>query len=340
LVKKRKKQEKETEVDLLEAIAAQKALSGAGNPETVTSEDNPGEKKADSESDTYKKQEATAWLDFLSEFLNLVSSVISAFFANTLVCWADCATSFESTTHCLLVGIVSGKMKNEKGHSYNYGLDRLEIIVSFVCDALAILSMIIVFISSIVGIFNPEEPEDSLIWFLVLKAINISIDLYFLYNHYMLFKKHRSMLNESELIKSRYNLTVDLAVGAVVCICYIFRTQIWVQYLSPIAGIAMVLVFTVNYITHIKTSIMELSDFSLPVEKQDEIYDIVISHRSGIQKIVSIKCHQLNKRVYIDITLILKETTTYGEQKQLLTELKKEINELIPGASVSLVLTA
>lgn len=290
--------------------------------------------------DTYRKQEKTAWIAFLSEFPNLVISVVTAFFAGTLVCWTDCASSLESTTHCLLVALMSGRMKKETGDRYNYGMDRLEIFISFICDSLAVIGMLIIMVSSVYGLFFPQQPEESLLWFLILKGINMAFDLYFLFNQKKINRMHSSKLNESELKKSRYNLISDAAVGVAVLVCFVFRTQVWVAYLSPAFSIVMAAVFAAGYIRHISRSVTELLDAALPITEQDKLYDIVLQNRQMIRKIESVSSHRLNERVYVDICLSLLEQTTFAEQKELLAQLNRDIQQIMPGAEVRLLVQA
>lgn len=288
--------------------------------------------------ETYRKQERIAWLAVLSEVPNLVASVITAYFANTLVCWADSAGSLETTMHCLLVALISRKMKKETADNHNYGMDRLEVFVSFICDAFAVIGMGIVLFSSFFGLVHPQNPSDSLLLFLLLKCINVIVDLYFLLNQRIIYRRRSSKLNESELKQRRNALISDAAVGIVVCVCYFYRSEIWVAYLSPLFSILMGTFFILGYIRHIEDSVMELSDAALPLKEQDQISQIVLKHTDIIRKVDAISSHRLNRKVFIDLELEMPEETTYAAQKAFLDEVNREIDAVLPGAEARLVL--
>ena len=284
----------------------------------------------------YKQQEKTAWFALASELPNLIASIVSSVFANTLLCWADTVTSFDSSTHCLLLALLSRKMKDEKGDQFNYGLSRLEVFSSFLCDSIALSGMIIVLISSVIGLFVPRQPSDSLLLFLILKGINISFDFYFLFVEKRIFKKHASRLNESEFIITHNNLISDTAVGVVVCICYLFRHQAWVSYLSPVSSILMAIVFLIGYTKHIAESAKELTDYSLPAEKVLEIQQIVEEAVQGTAEISSLQTHQLNRNVFIDLSLDMNDGATVANQKALLHKIQGDIARRIPDAKLRL----
>lgn len=286
----------------------------------------------------YKKQVKVALIGLIAEIPNLVLTIILAFQANTVLCWIDTVVSVSVVLHYLIVVFVSQKMARENGDKYNYGLERLEVFTSFICDLIISLTMLILLGSSIYGLIYPQRPQDSIFWFMILKSANTAFDIYFLINGIMIVKKRRSRLNETELNNYLNNLIHDALILIATIVCYLLRDKDISGYLSSIVGIICILYFLYSYIKHIRTLVKEMADVSIPISKQDDLLDIVINNSKGIQKIKAVNCHTLNGILYVDVILIFLDETTYAEQCDFLKIITQKIQEIHPKAKVRIVL--
>jgi len=285
----------------------------------------------------YKKQAIVAVFGLLAEVPNLVLTIIFAFQANTVLCWIDTIVSVSIILHYSIVVYVSAKMTKENGDKYNYGVERLEVFSSFICDLLISLTMLILLGTSIYGLFVPQQPEQGLLGFLIVKIANVAFDVVFLINGIIIVKKRKSRLNETE-VNNYLNSLIHDAVIMFACIaCYILKDNIASAYISPIVGIISILYFLFTYFKHIRSLVKELSDVSIPVEGQDELLDIVLNNREGIKKIQGINCHTLNSILYVDIVLSFKDEITYEKQKSFMNTVTEKIHEKHPKARVRLV---
>lgn len=287
--------------------------------------------------DVYKKQRNIALLAFLLEAPNLIVTISIALSASTIICWADCSVSLSNTLHALIVLLIAEKMRKETGDRYNYGMDRLEVFISFICDISVFFGMCAILGTSIYGFFVPQLPASSLWIYLILKVSNSFWDLYFYISERKLLKKHESKMGETEAGTHFKNLMVDMVIGGIACICYIFRTKLWVAYLSPATTSILMIYFMIETIKHIKGSINELSDVSLPIKAQDEIFDIVLEHSKEVKKIEAVNCHLLNHKTYVDLCVIFKDDSTFKNQMGFLNSVKDEVEKIMPNSVVRLV---
>lgn len=291
-----------------------------------------------SEKDVYKKQIKVALIGLIAEVPNLVLTIILAFQANNILCWIDTVVSVSVVLHYSIVVFVSFKMARENGDKYNYGLERLEVFTSFICDLIISLTMLILLGSSIYGLIHPQRPDDSLMWFMILKGCNLAFDIYFFINGIIIVKKRKSRLNETELNNYLTNMVHDVLILIASIICYFLRDKDISGYLSSIVGIICISYFLFTYIKHIKDLVKELSDVSIPIKHQDELLDIVLENSKGIKKIEGVNCHTLNGILYVDIVLSFHNEITYEAQKDLLKTVKEKIQEKHPKAKIRIVL--
>lgn len=289
--------------------------------------------------ENYKNMQKLALSEFIAEFPNLVLTFIGALAANTVIVWVDCINSFGRTLHTFIVFILAGKMKKETGEKYNFGLERLEVFVSFICDVLVIACMLTIFSGAVYCIIEPQKPSNSLLGVMILKASNITFDVIFLVNQVKICKEHSSSINDSELANCIRELSFDVIVAVVICISYFFRSEAWVCYLNPIVSIILLIYFFVVFSKRIAVSIGQLSDVSLPIKEQDEIYDIVLNYPKTVKRIDAVNCRKLNKKIYIDVCIKMKDGVTYGDQQEYLTLLERDIKVKYPESEIRLVIT-
>jgi len=230
------------------------------------------------------------------------------------------------------------KMVKESGDKYNYGTERLEVFTSFICDLVILVAMLGLLAGSIYGIVNPTLPSNSILWFMILKGLNISFDIYFVIKGRKLHKIRQTKLTETELTVYKNNLIHDVLVGVAVALCFIFRTSMFSAYLSPCVGIISIAIFLWQYVKHMHGSFKELSDVSIPLDDQDNIFDIVLANKEHIKLIKSVNCHSLNSQVYVDVNVVFKDGTTYEEQVEFLDKIKTQISIKIQDPVVRLVL--
>jgi len=282
---------------------------------------------------TYEKQSKVALEGLLAELPNLIVSLIDAFFANTLLVWSDSFASFGSCVHYLMVFVAARKMKKETGDRYNFGLERLETFVSFICDLLIVTGYLVLMGVSVYGILHPTQPDSTLGLFLILKIVNIAFDTYFYVNQLKIRKKHKSRMNETETTNCLNNLIIDVVTGIVACFCFFLRAYRWAWYISPVVVLMMTSFFLYRCAQQIRGAIADLSDASISVGEQDELFDIVLKYAANIEKIYGVNCRMMNGKLYVEIDLIFKNAITFGTQQELLERIDSEVKQHFPDST-------
>lgn len=287
--------------------------------------------------ENYKKATKLAFVSVVANLPNFILVLISAFSARSAVVWVDVFVSFGETTHATLVWLVTWKMVREMGDKYNFGMARLEVFFSFVCDLIVTIGMIGVAIGAAYSIISPEAPTSSVLLFCILKCANSLYDAIALAKQSKITKENPSKLNETERITYRNSLISDVSVGLLALICYLLRDLTFTLYLSPIVSIGMAIYFIYDYIKHMRKSFREIVDASLPIPRQDEIYDIVLENRELVKRIESVNCRRINNKSHIEITLVFHDHVTYGQIHAHLEKIRPQIEALEPDCFVCLV---
>jgi len=277
--------------------------------------------------------------DMFAELSNLGIAIYLAFLSNSIICWIDNMVCFSAFLRATIVVIIFYKIYKSNGDKYNYGVARLEAFISFICDSLIVLAMLGLFGESIYGLFNPTNPTDTLLTFLILKVINLSFDATALFLEYRLCKKDNNKLKESELQNYILNTIHDFTVGITVTLCYFLRDKPISSYLSSIVSMLIIIYFIFTCVTHMKDSFKELADVSIPLEQQDQIFDIVLDNKDTLKQIESVNCHILNHIVHVDISVRFKGPTTFDEETDFLENVKLQVHEKIPNAIVRLIIS-
>ncbi len=288
--------------------------------------------------ETYKRLSKVSLVGFLAELPNLIATLITCFLTASLIVWVDFFRSLESTLHYGIVWIVSDKLQNDLSDQYNYGVDRVEVFASLICDTIVCLSLIGVSIYSVIQFFHVQAPSDNLLIFLILKAVNISFDVYFVTQQLIIRKKGKSRVNETELASSAKYLADDVVTAIVAVICFLFRDVRIVWYLSPAFGLAISIYFILSCTRRLKRSLYDLTDRALAIPVQDKILDTLLEYRGCYRRINAINSREINNTVQIDLEISFFDDTTYRQEMDFLDQVKSRISERIKDCRISLVL--
>jgi len=283
--------------------------------------------KTNNNEEKYKKQEHMAFVSFLAEVSNFVFEIISAFTAHSILVIADCFASAETTAHALIVLLVSKKMRKETGDKYNFGVERLEVVISFICDLLVVVGYTVLFASAVYQIFHISPPSSVIGLFLILKTSNTAFDVVFLVQQGKIKKKNNSRLNQTEFAKVRNNLINDVATFVLVLLSFLFIDYKWSWYIAPIATVFLSVLFIAQCIMRIRKSFSELTDFSATIKNQDKIFDTVLEYKSNFDKINEVNCRYLNAKLYVEIDVDFPANYTYENQKNLLENIENDIRK-------------
>ena len=231
------------------------------------------------ETSSYNKQQKLTIMQFFLELPNFIAVLLSAIFSGSLIVWLDLIDSLGGIFGEGVVMTQSRKLSKDLKFKYNYGVDKVEALTTILCEGVAIGGLICIMIISIIEIINPAKPSDLIIYVVILKIINVLLDLFFVYKQYKIKKESSSKIIKREFVSNIGALTFDVATLLSLLFIWLFRNFLFSWYIAPILSLVIAIVFTFFYSKHIKNAIDELSDKTLPENLQFKILKVLAHHQ-------------------------------------------------------------
>lgn len=290
------------------------------------------EKKTD-----LKNQLRLTLLLLLAELPNFIAVTASAIISKSLLVWMDfldCACNLLQTIFVIALAI--GISKNLK-YKYNYGVGKIEALVSLFCDGIEFLGLILMIGMSINSFFNPSRPSDFLVVVVGMKLINVGFDVAFFIPQSKIRKQNKGKVVESSYAAAIGALAFDSVALVSILIVWLLRNAEWSYYISPIITIGFAIVLLYYCIRRFGKSIDELTDKTLPEKEQMEILKVIVKYFDYYEEFHSVKSRVMGQNVQIDLLFTFDVNTTYESLVELKSKIQADISEIIEGCEVNIV---
>ncbi len=284
----------------------------------------------------YQKQQKLSIVSFIYEIPNVIMVMLSAIVSNSILTWLDFVDSLGKVVSDGLIVVQSRKMSHDLKYEYNYGVGKLEAMTTFFCQSIEIGGLLCVIIISLMEIIHPEKPSDLLIYVVGLKVINILVDGIFVYQQNKIHKENPSTVSESELFADIGEILFDVVTFVSILIAWLLRNHPLTWYISPILSILISIYLLSICSKHIRHVFNELTDRTLPEEKQLLILKAISQFNDVYHHFGSINSHYNGIYVDIDVRVEFLPETTYLEIEQFRENLEKELKKDISNCRVSI----
>lgn len=288
----------------------------------------------------YKNQQRVSFFSFLSELPNFFAVLVSAIFSGSLIVWMDFVDSLGNVINAGFVTLLSRKLRRDLKYEYNYGIGKIEAISSLCCNGILIFGLIFMLISSVNELISPKQPSGLLIYVVVLKVINVTIDSYFLAAQYKINKSSRSSISVSQFRTCLKSFSFDTIAIVSLLVCWLFRDFNIVWYFSPVICIALSIFFLAETVVHARESVRILTDRTLPEKDQLQILNVISQFYDRYVDFDFLSSHISGETVYIDLRLIFPEETTFAKIRKLCTDISNAMSKQIENSKVSIVIDA
>ncbi len=286
----------------------------------------------------YQKQQKLSIVSFIYEIPNVIMVMLSAIISNSILTWLDFVDSLGKVVSDGLIVIQSRKMSRDLKYEYNYGVGKLEAITTFFCQSIEIGGLLCVIIISIMEIIHPEKPSDLLIYVVGLKVINILVDGIFVYQQNRINKENPSTVTESELFADIGEILFDVVTSVSVLTVWLLRCHPVTWYISPTLSILISIYLLYICSKHIRHVFNELTDRTLPEEKQLLILKAISQLNDSYHHFGSINSHYNGVYVDVDICVEFFPKTTFEEIEKFRENLQKDLEKDIHNCRVSLTI--
>ncbi len=290
------------------------------------------------ETSSYNKQQKLTIMQFFLELPNFIAVLLSAIFSGSLIVWLDLIDSLGGIFGEGVVMTQSRKLSKDLKFKYNYGVGKVEALTTILCEGVAIGGLVCIMIISIIEIINPAKPSDLIIYVVILKIINVLLDLFFVYKQYKIKKESSSKIIKREFVSNIGALAFDVATLLSLLFIWLFRNFLFSWYIAPILSLVIAIVFTFFYSKHIKNAIDELSDKTLPENLQFKILKVLAHHQQEYEYFDNVKSHYNGSELIIDIVICFFDDTPYKDIAQFQKTLQEELTGVLGECVVSLII--
>lgn len=285
----------------------------------------------------YKKQLKLSFLQLLSEAPSFIVTLISAIFSNTMLLFVDLMDSFGNVLRCAMVMILSKKLSKDLRFEYNYGVGKIEAIVSLFCNGIVFCGLLLTVGLSIYSLVFPQRPSDAIIAVVGLKIINVCFDASFFVQQRKILKTHHSAISEANYAAALAALLFDAVTLVSLLLIWLLRNNPIGLYVSPVISILIAIYLVVGCIKRTKVALEDLTDKTLPEEMQLKILNILVRFYDSYSQIHAIHSHKIGELVRIDLYLAFEKDTSVAQIVQLKNQMQAEFDRQIGNCNVNII---
>jgi divalent metal cation (Fe/Co/Zn/Cd) transporter len=285
----------------------------------------------------YKKQQNLSFVQLLSEAPAFIVTLVSAIFANTMLLFVDLVDSFGNLLRTAMVTTLSKKLSKDLRFEYNYGVGKIEAIVSLFCNGIVFFGLLLTIGMSIYSIVFPEKPSDSVIAVVGVKVINVNFDATFFVKQRKILKIHRSAISETNYAAALAALLFDAVTLISLLIIWLFRNNPIGVYISPVISIFIAIYLVVGCIKRTKVALEDLTDKTLPEELQMRILNILVRFYDRYSQVSAINSHKSGDVMRVDLYLSFEKNTNIEEIVEFKDQIQEEFDRQIGNCIVNII---
>ena len=286
----------------------------------------------------YKKQQKLTSLQFIIDIPSFIAVVASALVSQSLLVWLDLVNSLGYLISETLIILQSRKLSKNLKYEYNYGVGKVESLTTILSEGIAIGGLLCIIVVSCMQLISPEKPSDLLIYVCIMKIVNVIIDYWFVFQQGKLYKETKSNLIHSEYVSNIGSLIFDLSELVSLVLIWLFRDYKITWYITPALSIIISVILCVMNFKIVKQAVNELTDKTLPEDMQMKILKVMTAHNDEYDTFDSIRSHESEATVLIDIVIKFRDETTFSQISKLHDELQEELSSELGNCTVSLLL--
>ena len=297
--------------------------------------------KAQNKSDikgAYKSQQNVSIMTIISELPNLVILSVLAFLSGSFIMALDTFESLANVVQATLTYKLSKKMQGDASFKYDYGMGKIDAFGSFISATILFLGLTAILAGSINSLLNPGAPSDILLFAVIIKVLNVAVDIFLLYKQSKVVKKADSPIVQSAMIFLRKDLITDLVVLVTVAVAYIFRAFPLIVYFEPIVCIICVIYIAVQNIKQIRKATSNLLDKTLDEKTQMQIINCVTQIWNDIDEFKGVRTRRSSHMIFIDLLVSFDGNKSYDEIYKVYEEFERAVKEVLPDSKISIVI--
>lgn len=284
----------------------------------------------------YQKQQKIAFAQFLVDLPNFIVVLVFAVLSESMIVWVDVLDSMGYVMRSMMVMLMGRKLLRDLRFEYNYGSGKIESMIALLCDGIIFGGLIIMMGVCFYDLRHPDMPGDIVLAAVLMKVVNVSMDVAFLWAQRKVMKENNGAIAKSAYASYLGALLFDGTAMVSLVIAWLLRNNPISWYFSPAVGILLAVYLMYKCIGRIRAVIHELTDKTLPEEMQMKILKVMTGHFDQYAQLHFVKSHRFGDRVAIDLLISFQEDTSFAQILQLKKQVQEELSKLIENCEVNL----
>ncbi|HBC88146.1 MAG TPA: cation transporter [Lentisphaeria bacterium] len=290
------------------------------------------------ETDSKSKEAALKGL-FIAGLLDAIITSVAFIMANSSVLLADfLKTSIELLA--IFLSWMAMRRINRGDKSFEYGLGKLENMLSIFVGFVMFVSFVIIMVNAIRNIFHPGHIAGIGVW------ISVGAQSLYLVINGSLYVKNKKLAKSSSspLMDSQTRLFLTRFIGNLfilisLALSLLLKKYSWSVYIDPAASMIIAFSILSAILGIFSSSIYDLLDRTLEEERQILILQELVGFFDDYQQVHGIRSRRSGSKVYIEIFLEFSPEKTVAEVQKVIDKLRGNLEKKIQGSSVTIGLT-
>ena len=289
--------------------------------------------------DAYKSQQRVSIITIISELPNTVILGALSIMTGSVIMALDTFESLANVVQGTITYKLSKKMQDDATFKYDYGMGKIDAFGSLVSATILFLGLTAILAVSINSLINPASPSELLFFAILIKVINVIVDIYLVYKQNKVVKMSDSSMVRSALIFLKKDLLTDVIVLVTVVVAYIFRSYPLIMYFEPVVCILCVIYVAFLNIRQVRRATADLLDKTLDEETQMKVLTCVSTILDDVHGFEGVRTRKSGNIVFIDLVVSFDDEMQYKEIYKVYKKFETTVKEVLPDGVVSLIVS-
>lgn len=285
----------------------------------------------------YKQQQNLSLAQLLSEVPAFIVTLTAAILTNTMLLFVDLMDSFGNLLRSALVTVLSKKLSNDLRFEYNYGIGKIESVVSLFCNGIVFFGLLITIGLSAYSTFFPEQPSDLILAVAGIKVISVCFDATFFVKQRKILNSYHNAISETNCAAALATLLLDCVTLVSLLVIWLLRTNPIGRYISPAISIFIAFYLMCGCIRRTKSALEDLTDKTLPEEVQMKILSVLTRFYDSFSQLHSINSHRYGNYIEVDLQLSFDDDTSYEEIANLKKQMQQEFYNQLGNCIINVI---
>ncbi len=285
----------------------------------------------------FKDQTRVALISFILELPNILLMLFLTITSGSLILMMDTIDTLSNGIQSYTFFNLSKKCQKSGRFEYDYGMGKFESFGTLISSTLLYLGLIATILSSFWAFFHIIHPKDVLIYAILLKLVNVFIDVFVCRSQYKINKSATSSLISSGFALAKKNLMFDSITLVTISLSFFFRKGDFVVYLEPAICILMAAYLLFDNFKPFRAAVHDLLDKTVDENLQFKILKALSSGYDLFDDFHGVRTRNSGNIIYIDLLIEFQDDKTYAQIKEAIIELESLVQKEIPNSDVTVV---